>query len=300
MPAYLSHAIMGNELYKKSSNDEKIFKSQVNKNSLKTYSLGIDLSHFLKGTGDIHSIKTQEFLLNLIQYVKENNLTENEEVLAFLYGHIGHYFFDTNSHPLIYYIEKGCDKVGLIGNHTMVEGFLDSYMCEKILKENYMNVGASFFNKANLNNPKIIKLLKEVYTKTYSAKNAASSYQNVLRMLATLETCTKSPVVTKDFLVKFASFEKYLEINNLTRGKILNIDKNTWRVPLTGEKHNESFVELYNKALEMTMYAISKVNGYLYDGESILTLYELFPNISYDTGVDISLGYTFTYTRRNK
>lgn len=300
MPAYLSHGIMGEELYKKSSNDEKIFKSQVNRNSLRTYSLGIDLSHFLKGLGDIHSIKTQEFLINLIKYVKENNLVENEEALAFLYGHIGHYFFDTNAHPLIYYIEKGCDNVGLIGSHTMVEGYLDSYMAENILKENYMNVGPSFFNKANLKDPNIIKLLREVYSKTYNRENALSSYQNVLRIFTALETCTKSPVVSKDLLVKFASFEKYLERNNLTREEIINKDRNTWRVPLTGEKHNESFLDLYNKALEMTMYAISKVNGYLYDGESISTLYELFPNISYDTGVDISLGYTFTYTRRNK
>lgn len=301
MPAYISHSIMGSELYKKSFNDEKVFKSEVNQNSLKTYALGIDLSHFIKAPkGDIHSIKTQEFLLNLIKYIKENDLIENEEALAFLYGHISHYFFDTNAHPLIYYIEKGCKKLGTIGTHTMVEGFLDSYMSEHILQKDYMEVKPSFFNQANLRNPEIVKLLQEVYGKTYNEQNAISSYRNVIRIFTILESCTKCGIITKPMLTKFASFERFLEINNLTRKEIINQDKNTWQIPLTGEKHNESFIELYNRALEMTMYAIAKVNEYLYGGKDLSTLYNVFPNISYDTGVDLSLGYTFTYTRRSK
>lgn len=201
MPAYLSHSIMGNELYKKSQNDEKVFKTEVNHNSLKTYALGIDLSHFIKvPKKDIHSIRTQEFLLNLIVYIKENNLIENEEVLAFLYGHISHYFFDTNANPLIYYIEKGCEKVGPVGTHTMVEGFLDFYMSENILKEDYMNVKPNFFNQANLNNREIVKLLQAVYGKTYNEPHALESYKNVIRIFTILETCTKSGIIIKPAL----------------------------------------------------------------------------------------------------
>ena len=69
-----------------------------------------------------------------------------------------------------------------------------------------------------------------------------------------------------------ALFEKFLEQNKLTREEIINKDKNIWRTPLTGEKHSESFMELYNRAIEMTMYAIAKLNEYLYDGKSLSTL----------------------------
>ena len=300
MPAYLSHSIMGSDLYTKSEHDEKLFKSKVNKESIKTYSLGIDLANFIKAPkGDIHSIKTQEFLLNLIKYVKENDLIENEEVLAFLYGHIGHYFFDTNAHPLVYYIEKGCDKVGLIGTHTLVEGYIDVFMASNILNKDYMSVSPSFFNQANLKNPEIVKLIWEVYSKVYNEQKALLSYKSVVRIFTAVDTVTKSGRITKSMLSNMSLFEKFLEQNKLTRKEIINRDKNIWRMPLTGEKRCESFMELYNRSIEMTIYAIAKVNEYLYDGKSLSSLYELFPNISYDTGVDISLGYTFTYTRRN-
>ena len=298
MPGYLSHAIMGNELHKKCLKDEKLFKNEVDLNGIKTYSLGIDLSHFTKGS-DIHSIKTQEFLLNLIKYIKENNLIENKDALAFLYGHIAHYYFDTNVHPFIYYIEKGCIKTGPLGTHSMVEGYLDAFMIENILKEKYKNIKPSFFNRGNLNNPNIKRLIFETYNSTYKRKDALNSYKNVLRILTLIETCTKSKILTEELLIKLFSFDRFLEINNLTREEIINKNKSQWRIPLTGETHNESFIELYNKVVEMTMYAIVKVNQFLYDGRSITTLYDLFPNISYDTGVDINLGYEFTYNRKN-
>ena len=273
MPAYLSHSIMRSELYKKSEHDEKLFKSEVNSESIKTYSLGIDLANFIKApNGDIHSIKTQEFLLNLIKYVKENNLIENEEVLAFLYGHIGHYFFDTNVHPLVYYIEKGCDKVGLAGTHTLVEGYLDVFMASAVLNKDYMSVKPNFFNQANLNRPEIRKLIGEVYSKVYNEQKALSSYKSIVRIFTSIDTVTKSGVFTKSMLSGIALFEKFLEQNKLTREEIINKDKNIWRTPLTGEKHSESFMELYNRAIEMTMYAIAKLNEYLYDGKSLSTL----------------------------
>jgi len=68
MPAYISHAIMGDSIYKESCHDEKVFKLPVNHNSLKTYSLGIDLVTLAK---DVHGIKTQDFLLSLIKYIKD-------------------------------------------------------------------------------------------------------------------------------------------------------------------------------------------------------------------------------------
>lgn len=299
MPAYMSHSIMGDELYKQSQNDEKLFRSYVNHESLKSYSLGVDLSNLIVGLKwDAHYFKTQAFLLNIIQYIKVYGLMEDEDVLAFLYGHICHYFFDINAHPLIYYIEKGCNRVGMLDPHTLVEGYIDLFMAENILKEDYTNVGPSFFNKANIGKPEIARLIKEVYEKTYNAKNAVNSYKLILQGYALLKTCTYNRYVTEDILSKVASFEKFLEVNNLTRDEIINQNKDIWRVPITGEKHTESFIDLYNRALEMAMYAIAKVNEYLYDGKSLSSLYDTFPNVSYDTGVDLSLGYTFKYTRR--
>jgi len=221
----------------------------VNEDYIKTYSLGIDLAF-----KDIHSIKTQEFLMNLMQYIKENNLIENEEVLALLYGHICHYFFDTNAHPFIYYIEKGCQKVGVLGSHTLVEGYLDCFMSKTILHKECRDVRADFFNQADFSNDGVIHLIKNVYFKTYNFKNALRYYKMTLKLMTMLETSIR--VVPKASLINLFSFEEFLVINHLTREEIVNKDRNAWQIPLTGEIHYESFLELYNRALEMTMYAI--------------------------------------------
>ena len=62
----------------------------------------------------------------------ENNLIENPHIISLLYGHISHYFLDINCHPLIYYIEFGCNQVGFIPPHDLIEGYLSSYLTEKI------------------------------------------------------------------------------------------------------------------------------------------------------------------------
>lgn len=298
MPSYISHAIMGDNLYKEAFNDKRIFKCEVNYDSLKTFSLGIDLTVLAKSLpGDIHNIKTQELLLNLIKYVKENNLVEDSEVLAFMYGHISHYFFDTNAHPLIYYVERGCQNVGIIPTHMMVEGYIDSYFITKILKRDYMDIDESFFNKGNLNNPKIKKLISSLYSNVYQTSGIYSSYKNVIRLFSIIEFGIKNPIVSKELLIKFSSFDRFLEINNLSLNEITNKNRNQWKVPVTGETRNESLLDLYNRALEMTLYAYQKVNDYLYNGKTLDTLKNLFSNISYDTGVSLSLGYNMLYKR---
>ncbi len=298
MPSYISHAIMGDNLYKEAFNDKRIFKCEVNYDSLKTFSLGIDLTVLAKSLpGDIHNIKTQELLLNLIKYVKENNLVEDSEVLAFMYGHISHYFFDTNAHPLIYYVERGCQKVGIIPTHMMVEGYIDSYFITKILKRDYMDIDESFFNKGNLNNPKIKKLISSLYSNVYQTSGIYSSYKNVIRLFSIIEFGIKNPIVSKELLIKFSSFDRFLEINNLSLNEITNKNRNQWKVPVTGETRNESLLDLYNRALEMTLYAYQRVNDYLYNGKTLDTLENLFSNISYDTGVSLSLGYNMLHKR---
>ncbi len=298
MPSYLSHAIMGDNLYKEAFNDTRIFKCEVNYNSLKTFSLGIDLAFLSKGLPiDIHKNKTQELLLNLIKYVKENNLIEDSEVLAFMYGHISHYFFDTNAHPLIYYVERGCQKVGIIPTHMMIEGYIDSYFITKILKKDYMDVDESFFNKGNLNNSKIKKLICDLYNNLYQTRGVYCSYKNVIRLFSAIEFAIKNPMVSKELLIKLSSFDKFLKINNLSLNEITNKNRKHWKVPVTGEIRNESLLDLYNRTLEMTLYAYQKVNEYLYNGKSLDSLEYLFPNISYDTGVSLSLGYNMLHKR---
>lgn len=295
MPLYISHAIMGNSLYEEAKKDERLFKLSINKHSLRGYSQGMDFAIF--SNPNAHSNKTQEFLLTLIQYIKENNLTEDSEVLVLLYDHISHYFFDSKAHPLIYYVEKGCQKVGMFTPHNLVEGYIDTYLIKNIMHKERVQINEHFFNKVNLKNPVIIKLIKDAHQTTFQDKNIMKSTYLVLLISSIIEIVSENPIMTEDFLIRLSSFKKFLEVNQLTYEEIVNSSNATWRVPTTGEKHQESFLQIYQDALSRTLEAIEKVNEYLYDGKSIFSLEQVFPNISYDTGCPLSLGLDMKYVR---
>ena len=178
MPSYISHAIMGEQLYNEIYTNDSLVKVPISKNQLKGYSLGIDLSTLSKRIkSDPANSSTKDFFISIITYIKENRLTENESIISLLYGHIAHYFLDTNTHPLIYYIEKGTESVGMISNHYLVEGYINSYLAKKILDRDIMSIEPEYFSQVDLSNPEIVKLLNHTYGNIYSDYHIINSYK---------------------------------------------------------------------------------------------------------------------------
>lgn len=301
MPAYISHAIMGEQLYTEASKEKLITRIPVNKEEMKGYSLGPDLA-FLSPIikKDPQNYDTREFFKNIVKYIKDNNLKENNHTLALLYGHIAHYFLDINTHPLIYYIECGCQKVGSISNHNLVEGYINSYLVNKKLGKNIMEIKSEYFNRIDFRNKETPKLLNTIYGKMYGDTRIINTYQIVINLLSMLENILKSGMITYDDLIKISSFKKFLERNNLTTEEITNESNDTYTNPVTGEKHNESFIELYDKSIEMSLDAIEKVNACIYQDKPIDTLDCIFTDLSYDTGVECSLGKKMSFVRKRQ
>ena len=107
-------------------------------------------------------------------------------------------------------------------------------------------------------------------------------------------------MITYENIVQLSSFKMFLERNNLTIEEITNEYNDTYTNPVTGEKHNESFIELYDKSIEMSLDAIEKVNTCLYQDKGIDTLDSIFTDLSYDTGVDCSLGKKMSFVRKRQ
>jgi len=300
MPSYISHAIMGEQLYNEICRINAL-KVNINVEELRGYSLGSDLSFLsLKLKNDPQNFRTRDFFLNILKYIKDNKLFYNSSVMALLYGHIAHYFLDINTHPLIYYIECGCKKVGVLSNHDLVEGYLSSYLSKIILDKDIMDIKADYFSKINLNDIETLKLLSNAYGDIYGDYEIIRSYKKVKFLFSELESFIKSGLLSKEYLIKFSRFDEFLEKNNLTTDEILNSNNAIFTNPITGVCQNDSFVELYYKAIDMTLSAINEVNKYLYSGYSIDNLLNVFKNLSYDTGVDCSLGKEFLYVRNYK
>jgi len=301
MPSYISHAIMGEQLYNESIKENLFSRVNINKDEMKGYSLGPDpsyLSPIIKK--DPQNYHTREFFKNTIEYIKENNLIENSHTLALLYGHIAHYFLDINTHPLIYYVEQGCLKVGSISNHNLVEGYINSYLVNKKLGKNIMEIKPKYFNQIDFNNKETSILLNTIYGKMYGDPRIMNTYRMVINLFSMLENILKSGMITYENIIQISNFKKFLERNNLTLEEITNEYNDTYTNPVTGEKHNESFIELYDKSIEMSLDAIEKVNNCLYQDKPIDTLDSIFTDLSYDTGVKCSLGKQMSFVRKRQ
>ena len=299
MPAYLTHAIMGNTIYNNAKNDDRLFKINIPLPTLKASTLSPDLAKLSKSDFNSHNKDTDLYFFNMIEYIKENKLYNDLDVISLLYGNISHYFLDVYTHPLIYYISENCVSLNKLNSHILTEGYISSYMSEKEQHTDYMNLKSNYIGSLNFANPNLKNLIRETYYKTYNDLTILKSYKTTFELIKLIEKLTKENRFTsKEKLIKLSKFKEYLEINNLSKEDLTNEQKEYWTNPVTNEKYNESFIELYNKALTKTYEAIYHVNKYLYDTESKYNLYKIFTNLSYDTGVSCNLGKNLIYVKK--
>lgn len=238
MPAYLSHTIMARDVYKKIDNKE------VNQDYMITFSLGGDLSKYSKCRKDTHNKYLDEFIYNMCDYMKENNLTHDGDCLGVLYGHICHFIMDTTIHPLIYKIQKKCSKNK--HNHTMIEMYYDNYLSEKHynLKINKHNNKILFKGKVN---KKVSALLNEVYIKTYNTNHLSRYYKFNLWLYKKVRLLYI--LVPFNLLKKVVGITSFLKINK-------NID--------LFKDEDKSLDTLYDLSVNEAVKYIKKVNKYLY------------------------------------
>ena len=168
MPSFVSHIELSKDV------SDKLCFDNVLTRYTSTYSLGGDLCRFSKCRRLSHRKKKEEFIFNMINYIKENKLTDNKEVMGILYGHISHYIMDDTMHPLVRLIDKESSPVRM-KSHTLIEGMIDSY----IVKYKYNKEIDEYLNKGMLIvriNRDGYKMINKVYEKTYGVKNVAISY----------------------------------------------------------------------------------------------------------------------------
>lgn len=295
MAAYIHHAQMAYDTYNEMKKDN-LLKIEIDSKLMTTFSAGIDLSGYNELT---HNKRTQAFLLNLFKEVKELGKTKDPKVMAILYGHVCHYFLDTSIHPYIYYIERGTKPVLLqcISAHTMIEGYLSAYIIKKRLNASIMDIP---IEKYFTNFPKEgQELLNRVYYQTYQLNGVAKNYQNTLNILLFCENILKNtPLKSKELCEKIIRFQKYLEKNNLELEEIENERESIWFHPVTGEENRTSVIDMYFHSIEHTLEAVRELNKYLYGSNSLESLKEYFPNISYDTGTNLEEKSKMMYYRR--
>ena len=320
MPATAVHAYFAQDL-----NDilPKEIKNKLDVDRLKTFGQSTDSLMFYnlfsilpgKNIRDFqkyfHTNKTQEFFINLINYIKENDYTEDIDVSSFLVGAICHYVLDSTVHPYIYYktgyFNKNDKSTYKYNNvHTFMETFLDNDMIKRRESINpyKFNISKFSFDTSKFSN-ELNDTIKYTFKETFDVDNMDKIYYKSLKQMRNSIFIFRqdrygikkffyklADTFTSKRVFRFEAISYHYPLND--RHNFLNENHKLWHNPcdysLTSE---ESFLDLYLRALKLAKVMICASFDYI-NGKDI-ELEKVFINKSYITGLDCELDKELKY-----
>ena len=291
MPSYKTHSIHGELILPYI--DKKI---KISKEDIKTFCIGPDTmtATDYKLFDYQHANKIKEYFESLLKLVKQNKLQDNSEVMAFVYGQIDHYILDTITHPYIYYITENLPQNNVILPHGLIEMWIDDYIVKKfnINEKNY-------YHKLKINSEKLKNLINNLYSKVYNKSLSYLKYKYGMLLINLFDLkVRRNSIKVAPFLTKILNIGDVAYHENLSKVlPYLNLDKDIWYNPETGEKSNDSFDDLWIKSIDISLETIDDINKYLYLDRELKNPY-ISNNISYNTGLPCEKGQSFQHIKK--
>ncbi len=319
MPATITHSYFMKDLYevlpnsitsKIDLNRSKMFAQSTD--SIMFYNLlSIKPSHNLrKFQYYFHTHKTNDFFINLLDYVKEHDI-DDKDTYSFIVGFITHFVLDSNIHPYIIYKTGFFDKkkketYKYNGIHHFMETFLDNDLIKR--RENTdpykFNISKFCFDTKKFSNDLNNTIDYTFYT-TFNIKNMSYKYYRSLKQMKTyLRLFRMDRFGIKKFFYKiidtftprsmfrFEAVSYHLPLED--KHNYLNNNHTMWKNPVDDNiTSTESFVDLYLRSLEEARNISIKIFEYL-NGKDI-DLKSLFLNKSYVSGLDCDIEKELKY-----
>lgn len=294
MPNYKTHSIHGEMVLPSINSINK--RVNISKEDIKSFCLGPDALVVTDyKTFDIsHANNTRSFFCTLIREIKKRGLQGDPETMAFLYGQIDHFVLDLTIHPLIYYMTEGIKQTRLMAPHALVENWIDDYTSIKSKRNQLL-----YYRKWVIRNRNLISLITDVYNEVYGA--TYEGYKYSLGMIATslYDTFARRNLIGVAPLV--ASVSNLGDIfyrKDYNRAlPYLNLERDIWLNPETGEEYRESFDDLWKKSVEDSLETIDDVNRCIYQGKP-LTNPLIAKDLSCNTGLSCKNGQKLIHVKK--
>lgn len=295
MPAYLSHAVFADNMYfdlKKYN----ILKIDVSRNKLRLDSIKPDFfSRYSKVYGcndENHNFFVQDFVKTQIEYIIDNKLYNDPNVMCQFYGHILHCVMDQYFHPYIYSKTDNIKANGLSisGKHFELESLIDTYLIKnycasEISEKDY----ATFCVDPNFIFMSIEEknIVNECYKKIYGYSNVSN-----VSMFLSIGLILEEKIVRCDSTSIKKKFYELLKLKYLSRNisfneseNKMNLERNTWFNPNNLEAFDDSVDDLFKKSLSKSLQVLELLNHNIYDIRKINdSFFKVFDDISLDTG----------------
>ncbi len=320
MPATITHAYFAKDVYdilpssiRKNINVQRVKMFGQSTDALMFYNLfsllpGKDIRRFQH---TFHTTKTQDFFLNLINYIKENNYGEDKDVCAFLVGFICHYVLDSTVHPLVVYKTGILDKKNPATYkynqiHAFMETFIDNDMVRRRNKTNpYEFPLEKFCFETSKFSRNLEDVINYTFKKTFNIDNMAKIYYKSLKQMRTALVLFRKDkygikrnvyklvdTFTTKRTYRFEAISYHYPLKD--RHNFLNSNHQLWRNPTTYDMTStESFIDLYLKALKLAKVLVCASFDYISGNE--IELDKIFVNTSYVTGLDCNLQKELKY-----
>lgn len=303
MPALTTHKIFAEQIQnelKLNNIDDQTYYIFSQSHDLLYYYKGKNYKFYNKQGTKGHHKSTQDFIINIIECIKSNSLTNDKQCMAYLYGTLTHYYLDSTTHPYVFY-KSGVfrkynkDTYKYRGQHNLLERSLDSVIYEKTYNKKYKNCKThkEIIPKIEFSK-NLTTLIDLAYNKTYKTNNMSKYVikgYNTMRLFHKL--VVNDSLSIKYYLYKlidFISNNKTKCLHSYTTSvkctdSILNLEKKNWYNPTDKSiKYNTSFIDLMNNAKKDCIKTIKKINAYLYEDKEI-DLKELIKDLDYSTGL---------------
>jgi hypothetical protein len=277
MPGFTTHYLFGAEAYKRSSSAEI---RRVIKHNPHAFALGLQgpdmffyyLPSYLLHTTNLgalaHEKDTGAFFANLME--SRRLFVYNEEKLAaadaYIAGFIGHYTLDCAAHPYVYAFTsydpgKRPKHTEYFGQHAYLETEIDNEMLWE-----YRHMQPTRFRQDKtiqlrpLEKHVVSRMLTYAYHRTYHVFVTPFVIRGAVRWMRTWMRMVNDPSGQKKVMARFVEkwtldrpFISPLVASDRYRfvPDPLNESHRTWTHPWTGEKSEEDFPELFQKAGEL-------------------------------------------------
>ena len=289
MPSYGTHAIQGGMIF--SEIDKK---TEIKENCFKAFCIGPDALIATNSTvfNLQHRYNTRAFFITLITTIKENKLYDNGEAMAFLYGQLAHFVLDVITHPLIYYMTAGLPKEHILNPHALLENYIDDF-----LRNKYQLGAETCYHKIMVADFKTWHAINEVYKNVYNARFLGLKYSGGIILTKLYDIVLRRNGILDPLTNAISLGDIHYHDDFELARPYLNLEKDTWYNPETGEKSTDSFDDLFKEACAVALELIHDVNEYIYCDQPLKNRL-ILDDISYNTGLPCDRGQTNQFVKR--
>ena len=304
MPATYTHHIFTEDVYKV-INDNIQYKLRNSKDMFNLFGKSFDILYFTNKSSlghFAHNNNVNLYFQNIITYIREHDLINNGDVLAYLYGSICHYVLDSTVHPYIYYKTgkykpKNKKTYKYKGMHAYYEYMIDAAFYEtRNLKPIYRRALSKELFPKIVFEPELKKIIDYTYLNTFCVSNMSKyiikgkrNYAFVMKHIMESRLGIKSffyKIIDKTKLVKRWTLNNNCYYIKKIDKRVINLEHKKWFYPVDKKmNYHYSVYDLYDLAIEKARVLINLINESLTeDDKTIKKVLKEIGDLSYTTG----------------